>query len=141
MIACNNDGVWNRTGAVAEIVIVRLEERAGERSRMARDLHDTLPQGFQGLMLRLQAVYELLPQGEAKAEQEQTLDRGDQVVTESRKAVHDPEISYAERLFRLRIRDAGEGIATAILEDGRPGHYGLRGMREPAAEIGEAGYL
>jgi len=63
------------------------------------------------------------------------------VVTESRKAVHDPEISYAERLFRLRIRDAGEGIATAILEDGRPAHYGLRGMREPAAEIGEAGYL
>jgi signal transduction histidine kinase len=46
------------------------------------------------------------------------------------------EIIYAERLFRLRIRDDGEGIAPAILEDGRPGHYGLPGMRERAAEIG-----
>jgi len=36
----------------------------------------------------------------------------------------------------LRIRDDGEGIAPAILEDGRPGHYGLPGMRERAAEIG-----
>jgi CheY-like chemotaxis protein len=46
------------------------------------------------------------------------------------------EITYAEHLFRLRIRDDGEGIAPAILEDGRPGHYGLPGMRERAAEIG-----
>ena len=36
----------------------------------------------------------------------------------------------------MRIRDDGEGIAPAILEDGRPGHYGLPGMRERAAEIG-----
>jgi signal transduction histidine kinase len=36
----------------------------------------------------------------------------------------------------LRIRDDGAGIAPAILEDGRPGHYGLPGMRERAAEIG-----
>jgi signal transduction histidine kinase len=46
------------------------------------------------------------------------------------------EIIYAERLFRLRIRDDGEGIAPTILEDGRAGHYGLAGMRERAAEIG-----
>ena len=46
------------------------------------------------------------------------------------------EISYGEHLFRLRIRDDGEGIAPAMLEEGRPGHYGLPGMRERAAEIG-----
>ncbi|HUO27679.1 MAG TPA: triple tyrosine motif-containing protein [Bryobacteraceae bacterium] len=244
VIACNNDGVWNETGASFDFAIapayfqtrwfqascaaaflvllwalyrlrlhqiarefnVRLEERVGERTRLARDLHDTLLQGFQGLMLRLQALDALLPLGEAKEELEQTLDRADQVVTESRKAVHDLRLStvvsndlaravramgdelssensatfgflmegrvhelhpivrdevyritrealrnafshsraqhieaemiFAERLFRLRIRDDGEGIAPAILEDGRPGHYGLRGMRERAAEIG-----
>jgi signal transduction histidine kinase len=46
------------------------------------------------------------------------------------------EITYGEQLFRLRIRDDGEGIAPAMLEKGRPGHYGLPGMRERAAEMG-----
>ena len=46
------------------------------------------------------------------------------------------EITYGEQLFRLRIRDDGEGIAPAMLEKGRPGHYGLPGIRERAAEIG-----
>jgi signal transduction histidine kinase len=46
------------------------------------------------------------------------------------------EITYGDQLFRLRIRDDGEGIAPALLEKGRPGHYGLPGMRERAAEIG-----
>ena len=36
----------------------------GERTRIARDLHDTLLQSFQGLMLRLQVVDELLPEPE-----------------------------------------------------------------------------
>jgi len=34
----------------------RLEERVGERTRIARDLHDTLLQNFQGLLLRFQTV-------------------------------------------------------------------------------------
>jgi signal transduction histidine kinase len=46
------------------------------------------------------------------------------------------EITYAERLFRLRIRDDGEGIAPEVLKQGRPGHYGLNGMRERARQIG-----
>ena len=46
------------------------------------------------------------------------------------------DITYGERLFQLRIRDNGEGIPAGILEDGRPGHYGLPGMRERARQIG-----
>jgi signal transduction histidine kinase len=46
------------------------------------------------------------------------------------------EIAYAERLFRLRIRDDGGGIPLEVLKQGRPGHYGLNGMRERAAQIG-----
>jgi hypothetical protein len=45
------------------------------------------------------------------------------------------EITYAERLFQLRIRDDGDGIAPGILEEGRSGHYGLPGMRERAKKI------
>ena len=46
------------------------------------------------------------------------------------------EITYGGRAFLLRIRDDGEGIPPEILEQGRPGHYGVRGMRERATQIG-----
>jgi len=40
-------------------------------------------------------------------------------------------------LFRLRIRDDGEGIDGKVLEDGtRPDHWGLPGIRERAKRIG-----
>ena len=43
------------------------------------------------------------------------------------------EIRYDERQLRLRVRDDGKGIDPKLLnEDGRAGHYGLRGMRERA---------
>ena len=46
------------------------------------------------------------------------------------------EISYGNRVFRVRIRDDGEGIPAEILEQGRSGHYGLPGMRERARQLG-----
>ena len=46
------------------------------------------------------------------------------------------EITYSERLLRLRFRDDGRGIPPEILEAGRSGHYGLSGMRERARQIG-----
>jgi signal transduction histidine kinase len=46
------------------------------------------------------------------------------------------EITYSERLFRLRIRDDGRGIPPDILEAGRSGHYGLSGIRERARQVG-----
>src|SRR5262249_10283816 len=67
----------------------RLEGRTAERERIARELHDTLLQSFQGLMLRLQVVEDLLPAGEAKEQLEQSLERGDQAIAEGRRAVYD----------------------------------------------------
>ena len=46
------------------------------------------------------------------------------------------EIAFGERVLRLRIRDDGAGIPAEILEKGRPGHYGVPGMRERAKQIG-----
>jgi signal transduction histidine kinase/ligand-binding sensor domain-containing protein len=241
--ACNNDGVWNDTGAFISFTVmpsfyetwwfralcvlsfslllwlavrlrigvitrqleVRLADRMAERERIARELHDTLLQSFQGLMLRLQAVNDLLPDGKAKERLEQSLERADEAVAEGRRAVYDLRsstttisdladalrsaademagegspvfsllvggytrdlnpivrdevyriareglrnayshsraknievvITYAERLFQVRIRDDGDGIAPEILEAGRSGHYGLNGMRERARRI------
>jgi signal transduction histidine kinase len=69
----------------------RLEERIQERMRIARDLHDTLLQSFQGLMLRFQAVDDMLPArpSEAKEALEGALDRADQAISESRDAIAD----------------------------------------------------
>jgi signal transduction histidine kinase len=47
------------------------------------------------------------------------------------------EIIYADRDFRLRIRDDGKGIDPNILKEGaRAGHYGILGIRERAKRIG-----
>jgi signal transduction histidine kinase len=46
------------------------------------------------------------------------------------------EISHGESL-RLRFRDDGKGIDPRVIEDGgRPGHWGLPGIRERAKQIG-----
>jgi signal transduction histidine kinase len=42
------------------------------------------------------------------------------------------ELEYGQRLI-LRITDDGIGMDSALLEQGRPGHFGLQGMRERAA--------
>jgi signal transduction histidine kinase/ligand-binding sensor domain-containing protein len=191
-----------------------LEARVGERTRIARELHDTLLQSFQGLMLRFQAVDEMLPVHpmDAKKALEGALDRGDQAISEGRDAIthirapvltsHDlaksiaalmdnlseefgegngtsimyrvlvqgaprivhpalpgeiyriareslrnafrhaqarqieTEIIYGESLC-LRFRDDGKGIDPSVVErGGRPGHWGLPGIRERARQIG-----
>ena len=69
------------------ILELRLEERVNERTRIARVLHDTLLQSFQGVMLHLQVVDNMLPPGKAKEKLEQTLERGDEAIAEGRDAV------------------------------------------------------
>jgi signal transduction histidine kinase/ligand-binding sensor domain-containing protein len=68
-------------------VRARLEERLAERERIARDLHDTLLQSVQGLVLRFRAAVSRLPQEPARSAMEQALDRADGVLAEGRDAV------------------------------------------------------
>jgi signal transduction histidine kinase/ligand-binding sensor domain-containing protein len=192
---------------------LRLEERVNERTRIARDLHDTLLQSFHGLLLRFQTASELFPtrQAEAKQTLDSAIDQAAQAITEGRDAVQglrsstvetkdlalaintlgeelagsgtnpnaaefhvgvegtprdlhpilrdevyriagealrnafrhaearriEVEIRYDERQFGLRVRDDGKGIDSKLLnDDERPGHYGMRGMRERAKLLG-----
>ncbi|WP_420138925.1 sensor histidine kinase [Sphingomonas sp.] len=182
----------------------RMEERIDERARIARDLHDTLLQGVQGLILSFQALADRL----APAEQprlEAVLKRADAVVVEARESVlalrspaehgdlaqrlralaeesmlapatpvavviegtprllrpailneitaivsealfnvarHaaarqvDVIARFSRRSLAVQVRDDGIGIAPDMLaQDGRPGHFGLIGMRERALRM------
>jgi signal transduction histidine kinase len=190
-----------------------LDGRVAERTRIARDLHDTLLQSFQVLLLHLQVASQLLPERpiEAKSKLDRTLDQAESAVTEGRDAVRalrastfesndlaraismlgeelkaasnnaepqlrltvegesrdlhpiirdetykiaaealrnafrhshaqqiEVEIRYEREQFRLRVRDDGKGIDTAVLSGTleTEGHYGIRGMRERASVIG-----
>jgi signal transduction histidine kinase len=46
------------------------------------------------------------------------------------------EIIYEAKQLRVRVRDNGIGIDASLVEQGRPGHFGLAGMRERAGQIG-----
>jgi signal transduction histidine kinase len=64
-----------------------LEARVGERTRIARELHDTLLQSFHGLLLRFQAATNQLPEGSVKQRFEGAIDQGAQAIAEGRDAV------------------------------------------------------
>jgi signal transduction histidine kinase len=196
-----------RLKAVRAEALGRLEERLAERERIARELHDTLLQSVQGLMLRFQAASERLPQREpARLQMESALVRAEKVMDEGRERLKnlrttdsgaknfvgalaatgelfaqnsatrfhasvegahrdlhpivqeevlliarealanafrhaqartiETRISYNATELYVRICDDGAGIDTDILNRGRPGHWGLAGMRERAENIG-----
>jgi signal transduction histidine kinase len=194
---------------------MRLEERLGERTRIARDLHDTLLQSFQGILLHFQTGINLLPENsseartaEARKTIEKAMHQAKHAIVEGREAIQglrssvvetndlalamrtlgeelatnansvafqvhvegasrdlhpilrdevyritgegirnafrhaeakqiEVEIHYDDRRLRVRVRDDGKGIDPKLLsDDGRQGHFGLRGMRERAKLIG-----
>src|SRR6202140_672783 len=85
---------WVITAMVARVrklteaqLTLRFEERLSERTRIARELHDTLLQSFQALMLHFQTANDLLPPGKAKEALEKALDRAVVSLVEGRDAI------------------------------------------------------
>jgi len=68
-----------------------VETRVAERTRIARDLHDTLLQSLHGLMFRFQAARNMLPQRpeEAMGALDGAITRTEQAIAESRDAIKD----------------------------------------------------
>ena len=195
-----------RVAQIRAKVRSRLEERLAERERIARDLHDTLLQGVEGLILRFQAVANRIAKRQPVAELlDRALERADQVLEESRNRVlnlregaghvgelaqalaaageqlasiypaqfrgsvegvprdlhpiareellfigrealsnafrHagastiEAEVAYGDSALKMRVRDDGRGADAKVLRSGRPGHWGLPGMRERARKI------
>jgi ligand-binding sensor domain-containing protein len=193
---------------------IRIDAQVNERTRIARDLHDTLLQSFQGAAFQFQAARKLLLRNADNAMEvvDEAIHAAEEGITEGRTAIRDLrpepaaqrslpellnascrelataqalnghaptyqvllegkqrdlspmlqdevyrisrealrnvfahaaadhielEIRYDHDQLRVRIRDDGKGIAPKILADGgRPGHWGISGMRERAQRIG-----
>ena len=99
------------------------EARVNERTRIARELHDTLLQSFQGLMFSFQAARNLLP---ARTEEAmRMLDRaileGDEAIAEGRDAIQglraDPAL---ESNLEHQLTAAGKELARSSSGGGRP---------------------
>jgi len=93
-----------------------LDTRVSERTRIARDLHDTLLQSFHGLLLRFQTVALLLPERpiEAKEKLDSAIEQAAGAITEGRDAVQGLRASTVERNdLAVAIRALGEELANA----------------------------
>jgi ligand-binding sensor domain-containing protein/signal transduction histidine kinase len=85
-----------RLQQVARQVRGRMEERLEERERIARDLHDTLLQSVQGLILKFHAVSKQIPADTpAYHALETTLDHADEVLAEGRDSIRNLRVNAA----------------------------------------------
>jgi ligand-binding sensor domain-containing protein/signal transduction histidine kinase len=124
-----------RLRQVAQQFNMRLEERVSERTRIARELHDTLLQSFHGLLPRFQAAHNLLPGRAVDARQvlQTALDDAAQAITEARDAVQDLRSSttvtndlakaieaLGEELSAYQTSANGDVIDFSVQVDGTP---------------------
>lgn len=99
-----------RTRQLTARVRERLEVQLDERERIARELHDTLLQGFQGLVLRFQSVANRMAPGSALRDSiDEALDHAEAVITDGR-----------NRVSNLRVGEGNGDLAEAIAEAAAP---------------------
>src|SRR5262249_39222587 len=108
---------------------LRTEERIGERTRIARELHDTLLQGFIAASMQLDVAVEQLPRDSpAKPTLERVLQLVGRVVEDGRQAVRgfrstDRDLLDLKEAFsRVQQEFTSSSIQVdfRILESGRP---------------------
>jgi signal transduction histidine kinase len=87
LIACED--ITEQKRAEEALFHVGLEARVAERMRIAREMHDTLLQSLNGLILRFQAARNMLPRRPDDAIRilDSALTRADQAIAESRDAI------------------------------------------------------
>src|SRR5262245_15964445 len=91
----------------------RLMAQMEERERIARELHDTLLQGFQGITLRVQGAAKNMPHHDpVKKMIEDALERGDEVLREARHRVRGlRQRASSETELPERLTNCGQGLA------------------------------
>jgi signal transduction histidine kinase len=110
-----------RVHQLQRVFNMRLEERVGERTRIARELHDTLLQSFQGLMFSFQAVRNLLPErtDEAIRTLDHAIREGDEAIAEGRDAIQGLRAEHSlESNLEYLLTAAGKELARSPITDG-----------------------
>ena len=117
-------GVYElRVRQLAHQFNMRLEERVAERTRIARDLHDTLLQSFQALLPRLQATINMFAShpDDARRNLEQAADQASQAIAEGRNAIQGMRVSTVEKNnLAIAIRTLGEVLASSATQPPSP---------------------
>src|SRR5262249_39435952 len=100
---------------------VRIEERVGERTRVARDLHDTLLQSFQGALYQFQAARNLFVRrpDDAMRTLEDAISSAESAIPEGRDAIQNLRAGSGVRgdLGHL-LQATGKELLGATSEDG-----------------------
>jgi signal transduction histidine kinase len=92
----------------------RFAARLAERNRLAREMHDTLLQGFTGVSLKLLAATNRIRAPREDVEElRQVLALAQRSLQEAREAVWDMRTSTPERCLRDSLREMAERVTTA----------------------------
>jgi signal transduction histidine kinase len=117
-----------RTQSISHEFNVRLEGRVGERIRIARELHDTLLQSFQGALFEFQAARNLFPRRpeDAIRSLDGAISSAEGAIVEGRDAIQDlrpdpPGETDLEQLLTI----AGQELARAQDSDGNRPVFGV----------------
>jgi len=97
--------------------------RIGERTRIARELHDTLLQSFQGLMFSFQAARNLLPgrAEEAICTLDGAIREGDEAIADGRDAIQGLRANpVLESILEYQLTVAGKELARSSSSVGEP---------------------
>lgn len=118
---------------------LRIEARVSERTRIARELHDTLLQTFQGVLIHFQAGANLLPgrPDDAKRRLERVLDQAADAITEARDAVQalrapaggSDDLAKAIGILAGELSEEHQGEDVAAI------HVNLEGLPQPLRPI------
>ncbi len=101
-----------------------LEQRVFERTRIARDLHDTLLQNFQATLLMLGAAKNLLDEGPVREALEQALVKADSAIAEGREAIQGLRLGTEEPGDLITVLTTlGKGLAAGLGTAGGPPRF------------------
>jgi len=107
---------------------IGLEARVNERTRVARELHDTLLQSFQGAVFQFQAARKLLLRNADNAMQviDEAIQAAEEGITEGRAAIQDlrPEPAAQRDLPEL-LKATGRELADAHQSSGNAPTFGV----------------
>jgi signal transduction histidine kinase len=119
-----------RLHQIARQFELRLEERVNERTRIARELHDTLLQSFNALLLRFQTAADLLSTrpDEARRTLDSTIDQTAQALIEGRDAVQQLRpTGLATSDLVCAIGSLGQALAAGLNGDAPAFHVEVEG--------------